>query len=279
MRHVWGVALLVIQATADAQQRDSSERVAKLVAQTRAATERFKDIEVAISENYVKVGPDFPAMGEHWVRGESVMKSVGVPMPAILTYASIDGKPTLTGAVYTLILKPGEKPPSGLPAGQWHDHVGTVDEESLLIGHDHLAAGESDSLRLSVMHAWVWVANPAGAFVTDNWALPFARLGVTPPPNASKHAAEAISLATSSSYWSRLFDAVGALNDTESDAVLDAVEAGRDSVQKWMEGRKKVGPEDVAWLERTWMALGDRVTRSVRAESAARLKHLFEHDM
>ena len=76
-----------------------------------AATERYKDIDVAIAERYTKIGPDFPAMGEHWVNGESVMRSGDGPRPAILTYITVDGKPTLTGVVYTIVLKPGEKTP------------------------------------------------------------------------------------------------------------------------------------------------------------------------
>ena len=276
-RWVWLSAFVV--ASAGAQSRDSAEQVAKFIARTRAATERFKDIEAAIAENYVKIGPDFPAMGEHWVRGESVMKSAGTPLPAILTYATIDGKPTLTGAVYTVILKPGEKPPADLPPGQWHDHVGSVDEESLLIGHDHLGMEESDSLRLSVMHAWVWTANPAGPFATDNWALPFLRVGVAPPAPMSKRAAQAISLATAGGYWSRLFDAVGQLNDKESDAVMEVIDRQRDSVQGWLEARPKgpaLSPGDVVRLEGFWSALGARVMKEVCGECAERLRHWFE---
>jgi hypothetical protein len=167
-----------------AQQVDSSlDRATRLVAEARAATARFHDRDVAIAENYVKVGPDFPAMGEHWVNGELIMKNVIDPKrPAILTYMDIGGKPTLTGVVYALTLGRGETPPHVSPSAQWHEHIGTIDEESLLFGHDHHA--DDDQLRLVVMHAWIWEPNPAGPFATDNWALPFA----WPPRGQSRRA-------------------------------------------------------------------------------------------
>src|SRR5206468_1017806 len=165
-----GSALAVTLAaiTAGAQRPDSAS-VARFVAQARATTARFQDINVAIAENYVRIGPDFPAMGEHWVRGESVMRSESTPMPSILTYAMIGGHRTLTGVVYTIVLRAGEKVPAMPPLAEWHDHVGTVDEESLLFGHSHLGDTEGGGLRLAVMHAWIGLTNPAGMFATDNW--------------------------------------------------------------------------------------------------------------
>ena len=111
-----GSALAVTLAaiTAGAQRPDSAS-VARFVAQARATTARFQDINVAIAENYVRIGPDFPAMGEHWVRGESVMRSESTPMPSILTYATIGGHRTLTGVVYTILLRAGEKAPDMPP--------------------------------------------------------------------------------------------------------------------------------------------------------------------
>jgi hypothetical protein len=93
----------------------------EFVAQARAATERFKDQAVATTEGYVKVGPDFPAMGEHWVNGELVVRGeFDAARPAILTYATIRGERTLTGAVYAIAVGPGQKVPDALPGAHWH---------------------------------------------------------------------------------------------------------------------------------------------------------------
>ncbi|MFL5613542.1 MAG: hypothetical protein ACJ796_07780 [Gemmatimonadaceae bacterium] len=266
-----------LAATDVGAQRPDSASVAKFIAQARATTARFQDINVAIAENYVRVGPDFPVMGEHWVRGESVMRSESTPMPSILTYATIDGRLTLTGVVYTLVRVPGVELPDMPPSAEWHDHVGTIDEESLLLDHTHLG-GDTDGPRLAVMHAWVWLPNPAGMFATDNWALPFARLGIPVPPNASRRAACAVALATSMSYFARLFAAVGQLDDRESDAVLDALEHSRSAVQGWLDTRKpgdSVPAADLARLETIWTDLADAITRSVRPASAERLARVL----
>ncbi|MGH7627661.1 MAG: hypothetical protein ACREOJ_20390 [Gemmatimonadaceae bacterium] len=39
-----------------------------------------------------------------------------------------------------------------------------------------------------MLHAWLWLPNPAGMFASDNWALPFVRAGV-PVPLADPSAA------------------------------------------------------------------------------------------
>jgi hypothetical protein len=253
-------------------------RSAAFLAQARMATARFKDQNIAIAENYVKIGPDFPAMGEHWVRGESIMRSDDTPLPSILTYVNVDGKPMLTGVVYTLVLRSGQKPPAMPPAAQWHEHVGTIDEESLLFGHDHLPTMTGgDEPRLSVMHAWAWVPNPAGPFATDNWALPFTRVGLVAPPVVSINAARALSVVSSASYYSRLFEAVGQLDDRESDAVFDVIDRARVAAQDWLDRRRAgaVSTADVSRLEAIWSKLGDEIVKAVRPESAARLRHVL----
>ena len=166
------------------------------------------------------------------------------------------------------------------PSAQWHDHVGTIDEESLLLDHTHLG-GDMDrgEERLAVMHAWVWLPNPAGMFATDNWALPFTRVGVPAPPNASPRAARAVALATCVPYFTRLFDAVGQLDDRESDAVLDALEHSRGVVQGWLDARNPNDPvssADLARLEKIWTDLADAITGSVSPASAERLARVLE---
>lgn len=87
------------------------------------------------------------------------------------------------GVAYAQLVRDG-LPTSSLPANAeaWHYHAGTVDEESFILGH---AAGSGSAAaagpRIAVLHAWIWLDNPAGLFATDNWALPYARLGLPPP--------------------------------------------------------------------------------------------------
>jgi hypothetical protein len=273
------VASAVACRGASAQAADSSAEVAaRFVARARLATERYKDINVAIADNYVKIGPDFPAMGEHWVNGELIVKGRMDPRPAILTYVTIGGTPTLLGAVYALVLRRGEQPPPIPASAQWHDHVGTIDEESLLFGHDHMTG--DDDVRLAVMHAWIWTPNPGGMFATDNWALPFVRLGVSPPEHLTWQAYRAAALlAGAASYYDRLFGAAGALDDRESAAVVDVVERHRAIVQRWWDSRppaSQVSTADEGQLHTMWVQLADDVRKTIQPASAVRLQHALE---
>lgn len=268
------VAALVICVPAGgaAQPRDSS--AAQFVEIARRATARFRDIDVAIAESYVRVGPDFPAMGEHWVNGELLLKArIDPSRPAILTYITIGGQRALTGAVYALALRPEEQPPATLP-GQWHDHVGTVDEESLLFGHDRVSG--DDELRLVVMHAWLWVENPAGMFATDNWALPFARLGVDPPDEIDPGSARALALISErDDFHLRLFASAGELGERDVSVVAATIERHRGALDRWWKARlpsATLSPAELATLRERWRALEGEVLAAVSPPSAARLR-------
>ncbi|MES2523400.1 MAG: hypothetical protein V4617_11925 [Gemmatimonadota bacterium] len=280
------VLVAALPARLQAQRADAPAMTAeRFVAEARRATERFKDIGIAVEESYLKVGPDFPAMGEHWVNAERIMRAEFDPArPAILTYATIDGKHTLTGAVYALALRPGEKPPAIPDRAQWHDHVGTIDEESLLFGHDRQTG--SDDLRLVVMHAWLWVENPDGMFATDNWTLPLARLGITGGRAMNRAAipegaARALSLMTDTvSYHERLFTSAGGLDERERVTVGGIVARHRSDVSAWWSKRvtaPSLAAEEFVWLTGAWDRLRRDVHKAVNATAAARLDHVFGH--
>jgi hypothetical protein len=274
-----GAIALAIATPVAAQPRDSAAtRVAAFVEQARRATERFKDISVAVAESYLKLGPDFPGMGEHWVNGELIMRAELNPArPAILTYATIDGKPTLTGAVYALSLGARDAPPELFPGAQWHDHVGSVDEESLLFGHHRMSG--SDDLRLVVMHAWLWLDNPAGMFATDNWALPFARLGLSPPADAGDASGRALSLISGGdAFHAKLFTAAADLSDSESRAVARVLERHRVSLEAWWNARDPaLSPSALLpHLDSTWQQVQTDVARSVSRDARRRLARLHQ---
>jgi hypothetical protein len=69
---------------------------------------------------------------------------------------------------------------------------------------------------LFVLHAWVWTPNPDGVFVTDNWTLPYARLGVAPPATRARNAACTLALADDrDGYHRATLDAALALSSAE----------------------------------------------------------------
>ncbi|MEX2154960.1 MAG: hypothetical protein WD825_16575 [Gemmatimonadaceae bacterium] len=157
----------------------------RFVADARTATARYRDVDVARADGFRRVGVEFPHMGEHWVNLARVLGNrFSAAEPSILTYATVRGRRQLVGVAYTSLLRAGEQPPaSAAPASAWHEHNGSVDEESFPLHH---AAGapsndpDPEALRLSVLHAWVWTPNPAGLFETGNADLPFVRLGFAP---------------------------------------------------------------------------------------------------
>jgi hypothetical protein len=182
------VALLFLASSAapvSAQSPASADNMAAFVTAVRASTERYRDRAAAIADGYRRIGPDFPSMGEHWVSIPLVVRGeVDARRPPILEYVTIAGRPTLAGVAYTQLVREGPpRAPLPAPASAWHYHAGSVDEESFILGHAEPASVRDSATgpRIAVLHAWLWLENPAGLFATDNWALPWYRLGMTPP--------------------------------------------------------------------------------------------------
>lgn len=181
------------QAVLPATETDS--RILRLLAATKEASAEFHDRRAAIAAGYRRIGPDVPSMGEHWINPRLVVSdSFDVTRPALLTYIKAGGQPVLTGVVYAVTLTVGQSPPTmfGTEA-TWHEHNGTLDEEALLPDH-HTAPSGAKGTRLAILHAWLWSPNPEGMFATDNWTIPFLRLGLSPPRTHSEGAGRALSL-------------------------------------------------------------------------------------
>lgn len=269
------------QSFAEQEWQPADTAISRFIALGRAGTSRYREQRVAVDDGYRRVGMDFPGMGEHWVSLEYVITGLLDPArPAILSYTPIDGKPELVGAVYAIPIGPGEQPPMfpfGVPKA-WHLHSGSVDDESLLLDHDlvepaqHSRGAHEDPTRLAVLHVWLWAENPAGLFATDNWSLPFRRLGLSTPASmtaVTRDAARALSLTAGdgTEYFRRLIVAVtGPLTERETEAISETLAVGRREVDRWL-GHRRVAPElSAAELE----TLADK-WRTVTASIAQRL--------
>lgn len=189
MRAIAAFLLFVGAQAAVAQSVPSGDEVDAFVVRVRESTARYRDQREALKDGYRRIGPDFPSMGEHWLNRAIVMRGVVDPLrPPILEYITVDGRPVLAGVAYAQLAY-GNAPASAVPApsSAWHYHAGSVDEESFIASH---AAGGATDLtqgpRIAVLHAWLWADNPAGLFATDNWMLPWLRLGATPPAEGAR---------------------------------------------------------------------------------------------
>lgn len=136
-------------------------------------------------------------MGEHWLNPYFVIRSGLDPKrPAVLTYLQAPQGRILTGAAFIRVLAPDEASPEFPFAGVWHDHSGTVDEETLALNPAAARHGSHEDFRVSMLHVWTELENPAGRFAQDNWVVPFVRLGLPVPRSAGPAAGKAVFLAS-----------------------------------------------------------------------------------
>jgi len=270
-------ALLLVAAATRAVGQEPDPGLADFVARARAGSERFQDADVARAAGYRPVGPDFPSMGRHWVHPALILRQTPDPAePPILEYAEIAGRLTLVGVAYAALVRDGP-PPAQLPvpADAWHFHQGTVTEESFVRGHAGLGPFEhGGGPRIAVLHAWIWLDNPDGLLATDNWSLPYTRLGYPAPTEAPHDAARAMALAAGDdgrNYVEALLRAVGRPSAVEAQAVALLVERHQAAARALLTGDTD-GPAPVAALAHCWAALLEDVRATVRPEVWERLQ-------
>jgi len=254
--------MIVTLALLAALQAPADTALANFVARARAGTVALRSPEAARLAGYHPVGPDFPGMGRHWIHTALILRPTADPaQPPVLEYAELNGTTTLVGVAYAVLVN-GDTAPASLPvpAAAWHFHQGTVDEESFLRSHagaDHVMPGPRP--RLAVVHAWIWLDNPDGLLATDNWALPYARLGLRVPEHGSRAAARALALAAGDGgrmYLEALIHAVGQPSDSEIGAVATVVRRHQAEARQQASNMKA--------LDACWWALWDDVRAVVR---------------
>jgi hypothetical protein len=247
----------------------------------RRATSRYQRRTEAIRDGYRLLGPDFPGMGEHWIHpGLMVGARFDPARPQVLTYANVQGEPRLLGVAYALALSPEEAPPDFPPgANLWHDHTGSIDEESVLLNHAISGASPSAGLRIAMLHAWIWLDNPDGVFSDNNWSLPFVRLGLPPPSTDAVPAARALSLASGGDrYYRALFRAIGRADEADDMALEAAIRHSTDEVARWLEFAERESPldgEQIESLRRIWEDLASRLEQTVSPAVADRLRPIW----
>ncbi len=236
-----------------------ADSLSRFLAVARSSTVKYRDQRAAIADGYAIMGPDFPGMGEHWISMVRVFaRDFDAAHPAVLEYATIDGHPTLVGVAYALPLLAGEEPPDFPSTEAWHGHHSTMEEEARVTGPMSESHGGMAGARLAMLHAWVWLDNPAGPWVADNWALPFARAGLAAPADVDASAGRAMSLATGSAgYFTALIEAGTGRSARDSAFIRGVVMGAARAVDAFRAGRAS-GPVTEAELERLraiWSAM------------------------
>jgi hypothetical protein len=149
-----------------APQRESTSeqksRPGALVRVVREATERFKNVAVAESEDYHLLfgcvsGPDSGAMGLHYVNFPKVIDGKIDPTdPEIVIYEPIgNGRVKLIGADYLVL------------ADAWNATHSSAPEMMGQLFHLFEAPNRFGLPAFYTLHVWAWKDSPAGTFV--NW--------------------------------------------------------------------------------------------------------------
>ena len=200
-------------------------------------------------------------------------------MTTILEYATIDGRPALVGIAYAVLVPSGE-PPAGLPVppDAWHFHGGTVDAETFVSSHAG-AGREGAGPRIAVLHVWLGIANPDGLFASDNWALPYARLGIPVPAVPAAAVTRALGLAACAGYFDALVGVVGRPPGGERDTLAAiARNAGQEALAVLAARRAPpaLDADDARRLAAVWTGFWDALRRAASPPVWARLAPFAE---
>jgi hypothetical protein len=266
-------------AHAHAPTAPATPELLEFVASVHEQTVRFADPAAAAREGYRRLGPDFPGMGQHWFHpGRVVSGDLNPGRPPVLNYAPVDGKPSLVGVAFTVALDVGEKPPSVFGSSDvWHDHAGSVDEEGLFL--DHSASnrpGAETEPRVAMVHVWM-MPNPGGPLSQNNWTLPFARLGIAPPPHYTVSAARALSLASNDpEYYLQLFESAAHLDERDRAVVRAAIMQHADRARAWAASTRARSVVDTRALEEIWRSLWLDLERGLTPPAWTALRRFAE---
>jgi hypothetical protein len=156
-----------------------------LLEEARRATEKFRDVRVAVAEGYEAIGPDVPGMGIHYIQRKGGRDSFDLEHPPILLYekdASVPGGYALVGVSYLFRAPAAEddqprNPPFAKSLAKWHRHenICVLPDNSTPSGLSEeqcrAKGGHFTAETQWMVHAWIWKDSPAGVFSPTNPAV------------------------------------------------------------------------------------------------------------
>jgi hypothetical protein len=113
------------------------------------ATEKYKDIALAVADGYVDAKIVTQSMGHHYLNATLLDDRFEVERPELLVYAPVNGRMELVGVEYAVPLDKSATAPGGF--------TGTED-----------AWERSTKYGLWTLHAWIWRKNVDGVFAPMN---------------------------------------------------------------------------------------------------------------
>ena len=147
------------------------------LAEAKAATAKYNDIDAAKADGYFQVTQFIPGIGLHLANLRIPANTFDPAKPQILLYQpDASGDLRLVGVAYQFV-HTNDTPPVGFAGGSdvWHYHSNLcfVRGGSVTIAKDDASCKAVGGLAFQaqtawLLHAWIWKANPNGVFTEYN---------------------------------------------------------------------------------------------------------------
>jgi len=156
-----------------------AERVVlrRQLADAKAATAKYRDIDVAKADGYFQVTQFIPGLGLHLANLRIPSNTFDPAKPQILLYEpDAKGRMQLVGVAYQYV-HTNDTPPAGFAGGSdvWHYHTDLCFQRggSVTIAQTDAACKAVGGLAFQkqtewLLHAWIWKTNPTGVFTEVN---------------------------------------------------------------------------------------------------------------
>ncbi len=135
-----------------------SERTEEQLEAAKEATEKYRDVAVAIADGYFQAGPSVPGEGYHYLNPKYLDCKFDPKYPEILLYAFLPGKTQLQLVSLEYAIPFACMPADGpAPAG----FAGSLD-----VWHN------DEPVPFWTVNAWLYFRNPNGIFTLENPRIP-----------------------------------------------------------------------------------------------------------
>jgi len=131
-----------------------TERTEEQLERAKEATEKYRDVNVAIAEGFFQGGPDVPGEGYHYLNPQRLDCKFDPEKPEILLYAFPPGKTELRLVALEYAIPFACMPANGPPP---EGFAGSAD-----VWH------KDEPVPFWTVNAWLYLRNPDGVFTLEN---------------------------------------------------------------------------------------------------------------
>jgi hypothetical protein len=152
------------------------QQIHDMLEEARDATEKYRDVSVALAHGYVQVTQDIPGIAAHFANTSLIDGEFDHRAPEVLLYERTSDGWELVGLSYLVAYVPGvETPPEGFPGEMdaWHYHRNlcfTRPTVTITSGAEQcrMRGGVFQERTAWMAHAWIYRDAPEGVFAHTN---------------------------------------------------------------------------------------------------------------